>query len=82
LERGSLPQGERRIKERISPHPDPLPDERLREVYDFVRFLSIESVEDFSLMKGVEILSQESLREFLESEPDIYSYDDIKERNG
>jgi hypothetical protein len=59
-----------------------LSDERLREVYDFVRFLSIESVEDFSLMKGVEILSQESLREFLESEPDIYSYDDIKERNG
>jgi hypothetical protein len=30
-----------------------LSDERLREVYDFVRFLSIESVEDFSLMKGV-----------------------------
>jgi hypothetical protein len=59
-----------------------LSDERLREVYDFVRFLSFESVEDFSLMKGVEILSQESLREFLESEPDIYSYDDIKERNG
>jgi hypothetical protein len=59
-----------------------LSDERLREVYDFVRFLSIESVEDFSLMNGVEILSQESLREFLESEPDIYSYDDIKERNG
>jgi hypothetical protein len=59
-----------------------LSDERLREVYDFVRFLSIESVEDFFLMKGVEILSQESLREFLESEPDIYSYDDIKERNG
>jgi hypothetical protein len=59
-----------------------LSDERLREVYDFVRFLSIESVEDFSLMKGVEILSQESLREFLENEPDIYSYDDIKERNG
>ena len=59
-----------------------LSDERLREVYDFVRFLSIESVEDFSLMKGVEILSQESLSEFLESEPDIYSYDDIKERNG
>jgi hypothetical protein len=59
-----------------------LSDERLREVYDFVRFLSIESVEDFSLMKGVEILSQENLREFLESEPDIYSYDDIKERNG
>jgi hypothetical protein len=59
-----------------------LSDERLREVYDFVRFLSIESVEDFSLMKGVEILGQESLREFLESEPDIYSYDDIKERNG
>jgi hypothetical protein len=44
-----------------------LSDERLREVYDFVRFLSIESVEDFSLMKGVEILSQESLREFLEA---------------
>ena len=59
-----------------------LSNERLREVYDFVRFFSIESVEDFSLMKGVEILSQESLREFLESEPDIYSYDDIKERNG
>jgi hypothetical protein len=59
-----------------------LSDERLREVYDFVRFLSIESVEDFSLMKGVEILSQESLREFLESEPDIYSSDDIKEWNG
>ena len=59
-----------------------LSDERLREVYDFVRFLSIESVEDFSLMKGVEILSQESLREFLESEPNIYSSDDIKEWNG
>jgi hypothetical protein len=59
-----------------------LSDERLREVYDFVRFLSIESVEDFSLMKGVEILSQESLKEFLESEPNIYSSDDIKEWNG
>jgi|GEM_PF-4310277 len=53
-----------------------LSDDRLREVYDYVRFLYFD---DLMVARGIEILSQESLREFLESEPDIYGPDDVKE---
>jgi hypothetical protein len=56
-------------------------DEKLREVYDFVRFLNIDSLDDFILVKSAEVLSQESLRDFLENEPDIYSLGDIKEQS-
>jgi hypothetical protein len=56
-------------------------DEKLREVYDFVRFLNIDSLDDFILAKSAEVLSQESLRDFLENEPDIYSLGDIKEQS-
>jgi hypothetical protein len=56
-------------------------EEKLREVYDFVRFLNIDSLDDFILTKSAEVLSQESLRDFLENEPDIYSLGDIKEQS-
>jgi hypothetical protein len=56
-------------------------DEKLREVYDFVRFLNVDSLDDFILAKSAEVLSQESLRDFLENEPDIYSLGDIKEQS-
>ncbi len=54
-----------------------MPEERVREVFDFVEFLS-GKYEDKILSEGIEKISEESLREFLESEPDIYGYDDLK----
>ena len=56
-------------------------DKKLREFYDFVGFLNIYSLDDFILAKSAEVLSQESLRDFLENEPDIYSLGDIKEQS-
>jgi len=56
-------------------------DKKLREFYDFVRFLTIDSLDDFILAKSAEVLSQESLRGFLENEPDIYSLGYIKEQS-
>lgn len=56
-------------------------DKKLREFYDFVRFLTIYLLDDFILVKSAEVLSQESLRDFLENEPDIYSLGDIKEQS-
>ena len=56
-------------------------DKKLREVYDFVRFLTIDQLDDFILVKSAEVLSQESLRDFLKNEPDIYSLGDIKEQS-
>lgn len=56
-------------------------DKKLREFYDFVGFLNIDSLDDFILAKSAEVLSQESLRDFLENEPDIYSLGDIKEQS-
>ena len=56
-------------------------DKKLREFYDFVGFLNIDSLDDFILAKSAEVLSHESLRDFLENEPDIYSLDDIKEQS-
>jgi hypothetical protein len=43
--------------------------------------LNIDSLDDFILAKSAEVLSQESLRDFLENEPDIYSLGDIKEQS-
>jgi len=43
--------------------------------------LTIYLLDDFILVKLAEVLSQESLRDFLENEPDIYSLGYIKERN-
>lgn len=54
-----------------------MPEEKVREVFDFVEFLS-GKYEDKILSEGIEKISEESLREFLESEPDIYGYDDLK----
>jgi hypothetical protein len=65
----------------IIKYPNSFSDEKLREVYDFVRFLNIDSLDDFILAKSAEVLSQESLRDFLENEPDIYSLGDIKEQS-
>jgi hypothetical protein len=38
-------------------------------------------LDDFILVKSAEVLSQESLRDFLENEPDIYGLGDIKEQS-
>jgi hypothetical protein len=65
----------------IIKYPNSFSDEKLREVYDFVRFLNIDSLDDFILAKSAEVLSQESLRDFLENEPDIYSLGDIKKQS-
>ena len=54
-----------------------MPDDKVREVFDFVEFLR-EKYEDKILVEGIEKISEESLREFLENEPDIYGYDDLK----
>ncbi|NJE46949.1 hypothetical protein E3E35_05910 [Thermococcus sp. GR7] len=40
----------------------------------------LEELIEASELYGVVKLSEESLREFLESEPDLYSYEDLKVR--
>jgi len=57
-----------------------LPDQNLMEVSDFADFL-VKKIEDRLLTAGIQSLVAESDSfRFLESEPDIYSADDLKVR--
>ncbi len=56
-----------------------LPDQKLREVSDFTEFL-INKIEDKLITEGIQKLTSNSKSfQFLESEEELYSKDDLKE---
>lgn len=56
-----------------------LPDQKLREVSDFVEFL-INKIEDRLMTEGIQKLTSDSKSfKFLETEEDLYSKADLKE---
>jgi hypothetical protein len=57
-----------------------LPDQKLKEVSDFAEFL-LNKIENQLLTEGIQkIVSDSKTFEFLESEEDLYSVDDLKEK--
>jgi len=56
-----------------------LPDQKLREVSDFTEFL-ISKIEDRLITEGIQKLTSNSKSfQFLESEEELYSKEDLKE---
>ncbi len=56
-----------------------LPDQKLREVSDFTEFL-IRKIEDRLITEGIQKLTSNSKSfQFLESEEELYSKEDLKE---
>jgi len=57
-----------------------LPEEKLREVSDFVEFL-LQRREEHALEEGIKQMAAESKSfEFLQEEDDIYTVNDLKEK--
>jgi len=57
-----------------------LPDQKLKEVSDFAEFL-LNRLENQLLTDGIQKLASDSKAfKFLESEEDLYSLDDLKEK--
>jgi len=57
-----------------------LPEDKIREVKDFVEFLLLRK-EEQALNEGIkEMASQSKSFQFLEEEDDIYSVNDLKEK--
>lgn len=57
-----------------------LPDQKLKEVSDFAEFL-LNRIENQLMTEGIQkLVSDSKTFKFLESEEDLYSFDDLKER--
>jgi hypothetical protein len=57
-----------------------LPDEKIKEVNDFVEFL-LQRREEYALTEGIkQVAAQSKSFEFLEEEDDIYTVNDLKEK--
>lgn len=57
-----------------------LPDQKLKEVSDFAEFL-LNRIENQLMTEGIQkLVSDSKTFKFLESEEDLYSLDDLKER--
>jgi hypothetical protein len=57
-----------------------LPDQKLKEVSDFAEFL-LNRIESQLMTEGIQkLISDSKTFKFLESEEDLYSVDDLKER--
>jgi len=57
-----------------------LPDQKLKEVYDFAEFL-LSKLEDRLLTEGIQKLTMSSKSfQFLEDEEDLYTEADLKEK--
>ena len=57
-----------------------LPEQKLREVNDFAEFL-LSRIDDQLLTQGISKMAEDSgAFKFLQSEPDLYTDEDLKER--
>ena len=58
-----------------------LPENKIKEIDDFVEFLIQKHYEETSIQKGIEKITEESKSfKFLDEEEDLYTVNDLKEK--